>query len=218
MSLSYKTVPVTAYQQNCSVVWCTVQNEGIVIDPGGDVEKILTSIAELNIKITAIVLTHGHIDHVGGSGELSARLNACPILGPGIEDKFYLDEMASQSRAFHFPDPVDFVPSKWLMDGDVIRFGEQNLQVLHTPGHTPGHVIFYSESFKLAFVGDVLFNGSIGRTDFPKGNFQTLIHSIKHKLWPLGNEVRFVSGHGSESSFGFERRTNPFVADEPPVY
>ncbi|WP_237465822.1 MBL fold metallo-hydrolase [Vibrio stylophorae] len=217
MSLKFKIIPVTAFQQNCSLVWCDETMKGVVIDPGGDCKTILSVIAEKQVDVTAVVLTHGHLDHVGGSVELAKALNVS-ILGPHQEDRFWLENLPEQSQMFGFAHTEAFEPARWLEEGDVIEFGQSHLTVLHTPGHTPGHVTLVNEDAKVAFVGDVLFNGSIGRTDFPKGDHATLIQAIKTKLWPLGNEVTFVPGHGPTSTFGYERRTNPFVADEMPLY
>ncbi|WP_086984163.1 MBL fold metallo-hydrolase [Vibrio aphrogenes] len=217
MSLKYQSVPVTPFQQNCSIVWCDQTMKGVIVDPGGEVNHLITIANTLGVTLEKIVLTHGHLDHVGGTPELTKELNL-PVIGPHIDDAFWLQGLMNQSQMFGFP-PIDaFEPTKWLQEGDKIEFGDEVLDVIHTPGHTPGHVVLYSESANLAFVGDVLFNGAIGRTDFPKGDYQTLINSIKQKLWPLGNEVRFIPGHGPESTFGQERKTNPFVADEMPLY
>ncbi|OEF29193.1 MBL fold metallo-hydrolase [Vibrio rumoiensis] len=217
MSLQYQSVPVTPFQQNCSIVWCDQTMKGVIVDPGGEVEHLITIINTLGVTLEKIVLTHGHLDHVGGTPELKSAMNV-PVIGPHIDDAFWLQGLMNQSQMFGFP-PIDpFEPTQWLQEGDTIEFGEEVLQVIHTPGHTPGHVVLYSQSANIAFVGDVLFNGAIGRTDFPKGDYQTLINSIKNKLWPLGNEVRFIPGHGPESTFGQERKTNPFVADEMPQY
>ncbi|MDN3714857.1 MBL fold metallo-hydrolase [Vibrio breoganii] len=217
MALQYQVVPVTPFQQNCSIVWCDKTMKGVVIDPGGDVKQLLMMIEELQVQVEKLVLTHGHLDHVGGSEELARALNQ-PIVGPHKDDNFWLQGLEGQSQMFGFPLTEAFEPSQWLDEGDVVTFGNQSLNVIHTPGHTPGHVVLHSESASLAFVGDVLFKGGVGRTDFPKGDFNTLIDSIKSKLWPLGNETRFVPGHGPESTFGSERVSNPFVADEMPLY
>ncbi|MEZ8987777.1 MBL fold metallo-hydrolase [Vibrio breoganii] len=217
MALQYQVVPVTPFQQNCSIVWCDETMKGVVIDPGGDVKQLLMMIEELQVQVEKLVLTHGHLDHVGGSEELARALNQ-PIVGPHKDDNFWLQGLEGQSQMFGFPLTEAFEPSQWLDEGDVVTFGNQSLNVIHTPGHTPGHVVLHSESANLAFVGDVLFKGGVGRTDFPKGDFNTLIDSIKSKLWPLGNETRFVPGHGPESTFGSERVSNPFVADEMPLY
>lgn len=217
MSLQYQSVPVTPFQQNCSIVWCDQTMKGVIVDPGGEVDHLVTIINTLGVQLEKIVLTHGHLDHVGGTPKLREEMNV-PVIGPHIEDAFWLQGLMNQSQMFGFP-PVDpFEPTQWLQEGDIIEFGEEILQVIHTPGHTPGHVILFSQSAKIAFVGDVLFNGAIGRTDFPKGDYQTLIDSIKNKLWPLGNDVRFIPGHGPESTFGQERKSNPYVADEMPLY
>ncbi|ASK55541.1 hypothetical protein CEQ48_12380 [Vibrio tarriae] len=218
MSLQYQVVPVTAFAQNCSIVWCDETMEGIVVDPGGDVKQLAMLIAELGVKVTQLVLTHGHLDHVGGTQSLAQALGGTQIVGPHKADNFWLQGLEGQSKMFGFPLTEAFEPDEWLDDGDVIRFGQQTLQVIHTPGHTPGHVVLFSEAARLAFVGDVLFNGSIGRTDFPQGDFNTLIGSIKNKLWPLGSDVTFIPGHGPQSTFGRERASNPFVADEMPLY
>ncbi|GAM56932.1 hypothetical metal-binding enzyme, ycbL homolog [Vibrio ishigakensis] len=191
--------------------------KGVVIDPGGDVKQLVALIKELGVEVEKLVLTHGHLDHVGGSEELADALSS-PIVGPHKADNFWLQSLEGQSQMFGFPLTEAFEPSEWLDEGDKVTFGNQSLDVIHTPGHTPGHVVLYSEEAKLAFVGDVLFKGGVGRTDFPKGDFNTLIASIKQKLWALGNETRFVPGHGPESTFGAERASNPFVADEMPLY
>ena len=210
--LSYLTVPVTAFQQNCSLIWDDQTRQAAVIDPGGDLDELLAQVERLNLKLEQIWLTHAHIDHAGGTGELASRLNL-PIIGPHPGDQFWIDALPEQSARFGFPPALAFTPSRWLHDGDTVTLGSHTVQVRHCPGHTPGHVVFYSPELNRAFVGDVLFAGSIGRTDFPQGNFDQLIASIKTKLWPLGNETVFIPGHGPESSFGRERRSNPFVAD-----
>ncbi|MCE0492603.1 MBL fold metallo-hydrolase [Vibrio salinus] len=218
MSLKYQVVPVTSFSQNCSVVWCDQTMEGAVIDPGGDVKQLKMVIDELNVHVKQIILTHGHLDHVGGTQELSAILGDVKVIGPHKDDDFWLKGLEEQSQMFGFKPTASFEPDLWLNEGDVVSVGEELLQVIHTPGHTPGHITLFSDGQKLAFVGDVLFSGSIGRTDFPKGDFDTLISSIKNKLWPLGNDVTFIPGHGPESTFGKERMSNPFVADEMPLY
>ncbi|WED20577.1 MBL fold metallo-hydrolase [Vibrio sp. JC009] len=217
MSLKYKVVPVTSFAQNCSIVWCDETMKGVVIDPGGDEKQLSALIKELGVEVETLLLTHGHLDHVGGTERL-AEMESAQIVGPHKDDNFWLQGLEGQSQMFGFPLTTAFEPNQWLVEGDEVTFGNQSMKVIHTPGHTPGHVVFYSEEAKLAFVGDVLFNGGIGRTDFPKGDFNTLIDSIKTKLWPLGNDVEFVPGHGPSSTFGRERASNPFVADEMPLY
>ncbi|HIF9252035.1 TPA: MBL fold metallo-hydrolase [Photobacterium damselae] len=217
MSLQYRIVPVTPFQQNCSIVWCDKTNQAAIIDPGGDINVIEQTVQELGLTVTKLLLTHGHLDHVGGTEPLAQELNV-PVIGPQKEDIFWLQGLPRQSEMFGFPMTEAFDPTQWLEDGDTVTVGEEVLSVLHTPGHTPGHVVFFSDSAKVAFVGDVLFNGGIGRTDFPRGDYQTLINSIKGKLWPLGNDVTFIPGHGPSSTFGRERASNPFVADEMPLY
>ncbi|CDT18707.1 MULTISPECIES: MBL fold metallo-hydrolase [Vibrio] len=217
MSLKYQVVPVTSFSQNCSIVWCDETMEGIVVDPGGDVQQLAAIIEELGVKVVNLVLTHGHLDHVGGTVPLAEILKV-NIVGPHKADNFWLQGLENQSQMFGFPLCKAFEPNTWLEEGDKVTFGNQVIDVIHTPGHTPGHVVLFSEQARLAFVGDVLFNGAIGRTDFPQGDFNTLISSIKTKLWPLGSDVTFVPGHGPESTFGRERASNPFVADEMPLY
>ncbi|MDH5935061.1 MBL fold metallo-hydrolase [Vibrio splendidus] len=217
MSLKYQVVPVTSFSQNCSIVWCDETMEGIVVDPGGDVQQLAAIIEELGVKVVNLVLTHGHLDHVGGTVPLAEILNV-NIVGPHKADNFWLQGLENQSQMFGFPQCKAFEPNTWLEEGDKVTFGNQVIDVIHTPGHTPGHVVLFSEQARMAFVGDVLFNGAIGRTDFPQGDFNTLIASIKTKLWPLGSDVTFVPGHGPESTFGRERASNPFVADEMPLY
>lgn len=218
MSLKYQIVPVTPFAQNCSIVWCDETMQGIVVDPGGDVDQLKAIIDELGIEVKQLVLTHGHLDHVGGTEPLAAMLDGAEIIGPHKDDNFWLQGLEGQSKMFGFPLTTSFEPTQWLNEGDSVSFGHQALSVVHTPGHTPGHVVLFSNEARLAFVGDVLFNGSIGRTDFPQGDFNTLIDSIKTKLWPMGNDVTFVPGHGPISTFGHERASNPFVADEMPLY
>ncbi|MDD1782832.1 MBL fold metallo-hydrolase [Enterovibrio sp. ZSDZ35] len=217
MALKYEIVPVTAFQQNCSIIWCDKTNEAALVDPGGDVSKLVAKINELGVKVTKVLLTHGHLDHVGGTEEIAAAYNV-PVIGPEKQDAFWLQALPAQSEMFGFARTEAFDPTEWLNEGDEVMVGENKLAVIHTPGHTPGHVVFFSEEARMAWVGDVLFNGSIGRTDFPKGDHATLIRSIKEKLFPLGNDVTFVPGHGPNSTFGNERKNNPYVADEMPIW
>jgi hydroxyacylglutathione hydrolase len=212
MTIKYQIIPVTAFQQNCTLLWCDETMRAAVVDPGGDIPLILKAVKENNVVLEKILLTHGHIDHAGAAAELSEQLGL-PIEGPQSEDKFLIDALPQQSKMYGFPDVRAFTPDRWLEQGDRVIFGNVEMEVLHCPGHTPGHVAFFNASGKLALVGDVLFKGSIGRTDFPRGDFDTLISSIRARLWPLGDEVRFISGHGPMSTFGSERRSNPFCAD-----
>jgi glyoxylase-like metal-dependent hydrolase (beta-lactamase superfamily II) len=208
--LNYLTVPVTPFQQNCSIVWCDETMQAAVIDPGGDLDRLLKEVQRLGVKLTQIWLTHAHIDHAGGVAELAQQLDL-PIVGPHLADKFWIDGLAEQGRMFGFPHADGFTPTRWLVDGDTVSVGHCTLQVRHCPGHTPGHVVFYAPEIGRAFVGDVLFAGSIGRTDLPQGDHATLIRSITQRLWPMGNDTVFIPGHGPESSFGRERRSNPHV-------
>ncbi len=210
--LRYKIVPVTPFEQNCSVLWCDVTRKAAVVDPGGDVDRIVAAVQELGLTVEKILLTHGHIDHAGGTAELARRLTI-PIEGPENEDSFWINALPEQSKMFGFPQVEAFTPDRWLLDGDTVSVGNEALDVIHCPGHTPGHVVFFSAAARLAAVGDVLFAGSIGRTDFPRGNHAALINSIRHKLWPLGNDVVFIPGHGPMSNFGEERDSNPYVGD-----
>lgn len=209
--LNYLTVPVTAFQQNCSIVWCDATLEAAVIDPGGDLDRLLAAVQTLGVTLAQIWQTHAHIDHAGGTAELARRLNL-PITGPHPGDQFWIDGLAEQGAMFGFPPSEPFTPTRWLHDGDTVRVGHSTLNVRHCPGHTPGHVVFHSPEAKRAFVGDVLFAGSIGRTDFPQGDHATLIASITGRLWPMGDNTVFIPGHGPESTFGRERRSNPYVA------
>ncbi|WP_326536008.1 MBL fold metallo-hydrolase [Pseudorhodoferax sp.] len=208
--LRYHTIPVTAFQQNCSLLWDDETSQAAVIDPGGDLDRILAAVQERSLRLEQIWLTHAHIDHAGGTGELAERLGL-PIVGPHPGDQFWIDGLPQQSQMFGFPPAKAFTPTRWLADGDQVTLGAHRLDVRHCPGHTPGHVVFHAPGIQRAFVGDVLFAGSIGRTDFPQGNHQQLLDSIVQRLWPMGDETVFIPGHGPESSFGRERRTNPYV-------
>ena len=208
--LRYLTCPVTAFAQNCSLLWEEESKEAVVIDPGGDLDELLAQVESLGLSLREVWLTHAHIDHAGAAGELAQRLSL-PIVGPHRGDQFWIDALPQQSEMFGFPPAQAFAPTRWLEDGDTVTLGRHTLQVRHCPGHTPGHVVFHSPDLQRAFVGDVLFAGSIGRTDFPGGDHDTLIRSITERLWPMGDDTVFIPGHGPESSFGRERRTNPYV-------
>ncbi|MEY4210027.1 MAG: hypothetical protein RLZ92_406 [Pseudomonadota bacterium] len=210
--MKYRIIPVTSYQQNCSLLICQQTNKAALIDPGGDIELLLAVVKQEGVDLESILVTHGHLDHVGGVAELAEKL-ALPIIGPHQADDFWIQNLPEQIRVFDFPHSDSFTPDRWLNDGDTVKVGDEVLQVIHCPGHTPGHVVYFSASAKVAWVGDVLFKGSIGRTDFPKGDHQTLINSIKNKLWPLGAEVAFVPGHGPMSTFGEEMLNNPYVGN-----
>lgn len=204
-------IPVTAFEQNCTLIWCSATMKGALVDPGGDLDKLKAAVAHYGVTLEKILLTHGHADHCGQSGMLAKELGL-PIEGPHEADRFWIARLEDDGPRFGMHCQI-FEPNRWLVDGDRVTVGELELEVLHCPGHTPGHVVFFHRPSNLAMVGDVLFAGSIGRTDFPMGNHQDLIDAITGKLWPLGNDVVFVPGHGARSTFGQERLTNAFVAD-----
>jgi hydroxyacylglutathione hydrolase len=205
-------VPVTPFRQNCSLVWCETTRDAAVVDPGGDLDRIEAEIAAQRVDVTQILLTHGHLDHAGSAGALARRLSV-PIVGPHRDDAFLIDGLAASGARYGMSDAAAFEPSRWLDDGDVVRVGNLALEVVHCPGHTPGHVVFFERASLSAFVGDVIFNGGVGRTDLPRGSYPALVNSIRNKLWPLGEAVTFWPGHGPTSTFGWERKCNPFVAD-----
>ncbi|QSX35929.1 MBL fold metallo-hydrolase [Shewanella sedimentimangrovi] len=209
--MKYLIIPVTPFQQNCTLLWCESSLKAAVVDPGGNPERIRAEISRLGLSLEMVLLTHGHLDHVGAAVEMAESFGV-EILGPHEDDSFWLQMLPQQSQRFGFPPCAAFEPSRYLIEGDVISIGEERLEVLHCPGHTPGHLVFFHRADMLALVGDVLFNGSIGRTDFPRSNHEQLLHSIKNKLWPLG-DVSFIPGHGPMSTFARERLSNPFVAD-----
>ena len=206
-------IPVTPFRQNCSLLICEETGSAALVDPGGDLDVILGAVEQAGVRLEKILLTHGHIDHCGATSELQKRL-ALPVEGPHSDDRFWIDQLPEQARQFGFGALESFVSDRYLEGGDQVSFGNIWMDVRHCPGHTPGHVIFYNHEHRLAFVGDVLFKGSIGRTDFPRGDLPTLINSITTQLWPLGGDVTFVPGHGPVSTFGAERRANPFVSDQ----
>jgi len=213
MTIKVAIVPVTPYQQNCSVIKCEATGKGAIVDPGGDIENILKAVEQLDASIEKILLTHGHMDHCAASADLREQLGV-PIEGPQKEDDFWIAKLPQWCEMSGFPHADAFVPDRWLEQGDTVTVGDQTLAVLHCPGHTPGHIVFVYDEQRVAWVGDVLFQGSIGRTDFPRGNHQELVDSIRNKLFPLGDDITFIPGHGPTSTFGQERLSNPFVADE----
>ncbi len=205
-------VPVTPFQQNCSLIVCEQTQRCAVVDPGGDLDQIEAAIAQSGATLEKILLTHGHLDHCGGTAELRRR-SGVPVEGPQREERFWIEQLPTQGAKFGFGELEAFEPDRWLESGDSVRVGNIEFDVRHCPGHTPGHIVFVQREHKLAFVGDVLFQGSIGRTDFPRGDHATLIRSITEQLWPFGDDITFVPGHGPTSTFGEERRSNPYVAD-----
>ena len=209
--LSGAIVPVTAFQQNCTILYDDETKSGVVVDPGGDVARIREALERDGIAAEAIWLTHGHIDHAGGAMELKRALGV-DIVGPHEDDRMLLEGLEMQARMFGIPGTVENVePDRWLDEGECVRFGDHEFEVLHCPGHAPGHVVFFHREARFAHVGDVLFHGSVGRTDLPGGDAGTLIASIRTKLLPLGDDVSFVCGHGPGGRFGEERLHNPFL-------
>ncbi|WP_417593422.1 MBL fold metallo-hydrolase [Parasphingorhabdus sp.] len=205
-------IPVTPLQQNCTLLWCTKTNKAALSDPGGDLNRLKAAVEEHGVDLEKIIITHGHLDHCGQAGMLAEELGI-PIEGPHEDDRFWIEQLEGDGAKYGMQ-AKSFEPNRWLKDGDQVTVGDLVLDVIHCPGHTPGHVIFYHQPSKLAVVGDVIFQGSIGRTDFPRGNHQDLINAITQKLWPLGDDVTFIPGHGPTSQFGYERKTNAFVADD----
>jgi hydroxyacylglutathione hydrolase len=211
--LEIRIIPVTPLQQNTSMIWSSETREGVFVDPGGEVDRLMDAAAHFGVKIVAVWLTHGHLDHAGAAAAVAERAG-CPVIGPHADDQWLLDDIEAQGARYGITDGKNVTPDRYLNDGDELELAGNKFGVAHCPGHTPGHVVIYSQEGALAFVGDVLFRGSVGRTDFPRGNHQQLIDSITQKLWPLGEQMRFVPGHGPMSTFGQERIDNPFVADE----
>jgi len=210
--LKISVLPVTPLQQNCSILWCTATKHCAVVDPGGEPERIVEAIGKLGLTPERILITHGHLDHAGATAALAEILNV-PIEGPHEDDLFWIESIATQGQMWGMPEARPFETSRWLHQGDTVKIGNLTLDVIHCPGHTPGHVIFYHSPSRFAVVGDVIFQGSIGRTDFPRGNHGDLITSIREKLFPLGDDVTFLPGHGPLSTFGRERENNPYVSD-----
>jgi glyoxylase-like metal-dependent hydrolase (beta-lactamase superfamily II) len=211
--IDIRIVPVTPFAQNCSLIWDKVSKRAVLVDPGGEADKLLGAIEELGLELAEIWLTHGHLDHAGAADEIRERTGV-PVIGPHKDDQFWMDEIGAHWARYGHPGMGrDVVPDRYLEDGDQLSLGELNFDVVHTPGHTPGHVVIVRKDLRLAFVGDVIFQNSIGRTDFPKGDHATLIRSIKEKLLPLGDDIQFVPGHGPASTFGRERMHNPFLVE-----
>jgi glyoxylase-like metal-dependent hydrolase (beta-lactamase superfamily II) len=213
--LQAAVVPVTPFQQNCALIWDSDTKRGVVIDPGGDVPRIMETLDKLGVTVESILLTHGHVDHAAGAAALKEALTkdgvAPPIVGPDVRDKFLLDGLGEQGAAFGIAGARAVTPDRFLVEGDTVKIGGADFSVLHCPGHTPGHVVFFNADARFAVVGDVLFRGSVGRTDFPYGDTKALIESIRVKLFPLGDDVSFICGHGPGSTLGTERESNPFV-------
>ncbi|MGL5798590.1 MAG: MBL fold metallo-hydrolase, partial [Plesiomonas sp.] len=197
--MKYHILPVTAFQQNCSLIWCNQTLEAALIDPGGDAAVLINAVTQAGVTLTKVLLTHGHLEHVGAAREIADHFSV-PIYGPQQGDQFWLDSLSQQAQMFGLPDCGPLVPDHWLNDGDNITVGDFSLSVLHCPGHTPGHVVFVNTQAKVAFVGDVLFKGGVGRSDFPMGDHQQLISSIRNQLWPLADDTLFVPGHGPTST------------------
>jgi len=209
--LNIAIVPVTPFEQNCTLMWDEDTKRGVIIDPGGDTDRIREAVNEIGMEVEQVLLTHGHLDHVGGAMEIKADYDV-RIVGPHIDDKVLCDAVETVAAHYNMPDTFKNVsPDQWLKEGDTIDIAGFKFDVLHCPGHAPGHVVFFSPELNFAHVGDVLFSGSVGRSDLPGGNHEELIRSIKTKLMPLGDDVTFICGHGPGSTFGEERINNPFL-------
>lgn len=215
--MNYHIIPVTAFAQNCSLIWCPETRQAALVDPGGDAARIKQEVNAKGVTVTQILLTHGHLDHVGAAAELALHYGV-PVTGPQKEDEFWLQGLPQQSKMFGLEECQPLTPDRWLEEGDTVSVGNITLQVLHCPGHTPGHIVFFDAPSRLLVSGDVIFKGGVGRSDFPRGDHTQLISSIKTKLLPLGDDVTFIPGHGPMSTLGEERRHNPFLQDEQPVW
>jgi len=212
-TLRCEIIPVTPFQQNCSLVWDTQTMRGALVDAGGEIERLMARVQHHGVTLEKLLVTHGHLDHASAVAELAETLKL-PIEGPHEDDQFWIDLIPEQAKQFGFPPARTFTPDRWLHQGDTVALGSLSFDVIHCPGHTPGHVVLHHADSQLAFVGDVLFQGSIGRTDFPRGNRADLVRSIRERLFPLGDEIQFVPGHGPMSTFGKERQFNPYVSDD----
>ncbi len=210
-TMEVTVIPVTRFRQNCSLLRCTSTNAGAIVDPGGDLERIIAAVDETGVRVEKIFITHGHLDHAGATRGLARQLDV-PVEGPHVADQFLVEAIPRQAKRYGVEADA-FVPDRWLEESDTLTFGAQHLEVLHCPGHTPGHLVFFNRDVSYCLVGDVIFNGSVGRTDLPQGSHDQLVHSIRHKLFPLGDEVTFLPGHGQTSTFGWERLCNPYVND-----
>lgn len=210
--MKHHIIPVTAFGQNCSVIYCPQTQQAAVVDPGGEAEKIVGQVSALGVTVTQILLTHGHLDHVGAAVAIAEHYQV-PIVGPHKDDAFLLESLPQQAQMFGLEDCAAFTPDTWLKEGDVVKVGEESLSVLECPGHTPGHIVFINHAAQFAVSGDVIFKGGVGRSDFPRGSHKDLINSIKTKLLPLGDDIVFLPGHGPMSNLGYERKTNPFLQD-----
>lgn len=208
--LNVQLVPVTPFAQNCSILWDSESKEAVLIDAGGEADKLKQVVKDLGLKVTALWITHGHIDHIGAVGEL-AETWQIPVIGPHQDDQFWIDALQDVAKKYRFPLPQPVKVTQWLNAGDIVYVGQYSFEVRFAPGHTPGHVMFYNKEYKLLWSGDVLFKGSIGRTDFPRGNHQQLLDSIQRECLSLDDDVQFISGHGEMSTIGHERRFNPFL-------
>lgn len=208
--MDYHIIPVTAFAQNCSLIWCSETREAALVDPGGDAEQIKQQVEAQNVTVKSVLLTHGHLDHVGAAAELAAHYGV-QIIGPHKQDAFWLEALPVQSQMFGLAECAPLVPDCWLEEGESVQVGNTRLEVLHCPGHTPGHIVFFDRAGRLLISGDVIFSGGVGRTDFPQGDHQALIDAIKNKLLPLGDNITFIPGHGPLSTLGRERISNPFL-------